>query len=565
MFTVVIIEKGGKKKRVQIAEDAAIIGREPGNDIVLAVGNVSKRHCRVTFLDGKFTVEDVGSTNGTYVNGRRIPGPTLVGAKDKVYVGEFIIMLDAGVDSGEVDEPSDAANLPSRPPPPPVPRPKTRRSAPPPPRPPERPTPHPAIAESFTSLSATEEAALPQVKSDFHFEGRSRSSSPAPRRQAPALSGRLEQLVDFVALEVSGVDRRNLPCRLDEASALKVRGVLRGMLSELLREGRLEEDENPHSLLMDAFLAIVDLGPISDILRDRTVVEALIIGPDDVNIRTGTGWGASSQRFESARDLVRAIRCLGAGLPGAVWDGLSGCARFRLESGALVVAQTAPLANPAVVRIHRFISERLDKKAGISSALRKEALSPIREGIAAGGRMAVAGNCFSLRMSLLADLIRLLPVDAFVAVVEDTPLLGVGGPLRVGLDGSALDRRLRKGHEDLISGAVQLRPDWLVVSGITWTEMPALLDACARRSAVIADIPLPDLDASGKGFCAGLLASGISVLPAEALAVFAAAFDWIVVAGQQGDGLPTIAKVYRLDESDGTPRIRELYTARDAP
>ena len=179
MFTVVIIEKGGKKKRVQIAEDAAIIGREPGNDIVLAVGNVSKRHCRVTFLDGKFTVEDVGSTNGTYVNGRRIPGPTLVGAKDKVYVGEFIIMLDAGVDSGEVDEPSDAANLPSRPPPPPVPRPKTRRSAPPPPRPPERPTPHPAIAESFTSLSATEEAALPQVKSDFHFEGRSRSSSPA--------------------------------------------------------------------------------------------------------------------------------------------------------------------------------------------------------------------------------------------------------------------------------------------------------------------------------------------------------------------------------------------------
>lgn len=56
-------------KRVGIGEDAVSIGRMPECDVVLADHNVSRRHAEVRRKDGGFVVVDLGSTNGTKVNG----------------------------------------------------------------------------------------------------------------------------------------------------------------------------------------------------------------------------------------------------------------------------------------------------------------------------------------------------------------------------------------------------------------------------------------------------------------------------------------------------------------
>ena len=56
-------------KRVSVGEDAVSIGRMPECDIVLADHNVSRRHAEVRRQDGGFVVVDLGSTNGTKVNG----------------------------------------------------------------------------------------------------------------------------------------------------------------------------------------------------------------------------------------------------------------------------------------------------------------------------------------------------------------------------------------------------------------------------------------------------------------------------------------------------------------
>ena len=100
-----IWEKGGGQARVVLDKPRNIIGRIQSNDIVLPKGNVSKRHLAITRLGRRIFIEDWGSAGGTYVNGRKICGPSLVSPSDKIYVGDFIIQLRAVDSSSGREEP----------------------------------------------------------------------------------------------------------------------------------------------------------------------------------------------------------------------------------------------------------------------------------------------------------------------------------------------------------------------------------------------------------------------------------------------------------------------------
>src|SRR5438874_10684120 len=96
MLTLIVTEKGGTPKRMEFDKDEVTVGRVPGNDIVLPKGNVSKRHSQVFRREGRFFVADLKSTNGTYLNGRRITTPSVIRPGDKIYVGDFVVIVDTG-------------------------------------------------------------------------------------------------------------------------------------------------------------------------------------------------------------------------------------------------------------------------------------------------------------------------------------------------------------------------------------------------------------------------------------------------------------------------------------
>src|SRR5271170_4351696 len=100
MFTIIISEKGGAERREAFDKNEINVGRVQGNDLMLPKGNVSKHHARLLFRDGRFIVTDLKSTNGTYVNGRKISQATIVREGDKIYIGDFVLRLETAAQAG---------------------------------------------------------------------------------------------------------------------------------------------------------------------------------------------------------------------------------------------------------------------------------------------------------------------------------------------------------------------------------------------------------------------------------------------------------------------------------
>jgi serine phosphatase RsbU (regulator of sigma subunit) len=87
----IVILKAGESTTHELSRDETVIGRHPECHIQIDSNMVSRKHARV-FRDGsRFLVEDLGSGNGTTVNGVRIVNPTPLSHDDRVKLGPILI------------------------------------------------------------------------------------------------------------------------------------------------------------------------------------------------------------------------------------------------------------------------------------------------------------------------------------------------------------------------------------------------------------------------------------------------------------------------------------------
>jgi pilus assembly protein CpaF len=110
VFSIIISEKGGAERRETFDKNEINVGRVQGNDLMLPKGNVSKHHARLLFRDGRFIVTDLKSTNGTYVNGRKIAQATIVREGDKIYIGDFVLRLETNGAGAAAQEPTSGGD-----------------------------------------------------------------------------------------------------------------------------------------------------------------------------------------------------------------------------------------------------------------------------------------------------------------------------------------------------------------------------------------------------------------------------------------------------------------------
>jgi pilus assembly protein CpaF len=509
MVILTLTEKGGEPRQLTFDKTEVTVGRVQGNDVVLPKGNVSKRHCRIYIQDGHFSVEDMKSTNGTYVNGRKISEATMVSTADKVYVGDFVIRVDNATPA-EIPTPAPPGNepgslstaLPRRPPPPPLPRntgsmrtldddmmeppPSRGRSSsarlnipPPPPPPAKRDTGrlHPAMQDDSLPPIPT------SMPADIDLDDESLSSQP-PRLNLPPLKA---------VLSVSDDDDRD-----EIPTSNRGRPSMGGDYPAWLRR----------AVEGDGVTAVYVTGAQVEVERQGRR-EPVNLSPNDT---------------DTLPDVLRAVA--GRGAPRPSID--APVVNVTLPDGSHLVAVFPPAAAQVCAALHR--APGLQKGLGelvSEGALSKEMMQVLEACSSTRRNVLVSGDRRAAE-ALLQALANTIASRFRVVVVADR----VGPPS----GSNAWIKLSAEPHNpDLLPAAIALRPDYLIVDVGAAATAADLLQECAvgqegvfaalaGRSATDALARLQALSGSTLGG-----ASGVREL-------IAGSFDLVAHASTMSDG-----------------------------
>ncbi len=88
-----VLEPAGLRGRAFALDEEITLGRAAGCQVPLDDAYASQVHARVFERDGHWYVEDLGSTNGTYLNRRRVAGPMVIKRHDRLQIGNTVLEL----------------------------------------------------------------------------------------------------------------------------------------------------------------------------------------------------------------------------------------------------------------------------------------------------------------------------------------------------------------------------------------------------------------------------------------------------------------------------------------
>ncbi len=103
--------------------DQLVIGRDSSSGVAINDAEISRKHARLNFQGGKYVIEDLGSTNGTFVNGQRLVSPVVLKSGDVVSLGEQIVLMYEALSGDPGETVISARKVPARPAPVPAPMP----------------------------------------------------------------------------------------------------------------------------------------------------------------------------------------------------------------------------------------------------------------------------------------------------------------------------------------------------------------------------------------------------------------------------------------------------------
>jgi pilus assembly protein CpaF len=592
-YAIVISEKGGQERREVFDKAEVTIGRVQGNDLLLAKGNVSKRHARIVCRDGRFIVTDLKSTNGSYVNGHRINQPTIIRESDKIYIGDFVIRIEgAGVAEG-IDRVSDVA--PSRPdrlatadrlasaePPANSDNSVAEESTGEPSKPAPRIVPptlasadRSALNRSSTGPGQQGAAPLPATmlnnyptvspaagpQNPMHELLLTPSKMPLPPLMS-LTSSRTSAVTPLAMLIDRLFDRINLDegdsfAPASEAKRTAVERVLR----EEIKGMQIPAGE-ADNMVRAAMREALSLGPLVELMDDNDVMEIRISRFDTISVvREGTGPATLPIGFSSEFSLRRAVGRM-AHESGIRWTPEPNSSlNVALPFGAHLTVLTMPGKNTvALIRKPRKADPSLSdlvKVESITPAIQSllQACLTARTNILLIG--PVGSGCHSLLSALTSETQK----SERVIVLNHLDLLT---PTR-GTSSSFVLPDLGQRGAQLVSTVASLRPDRLALCAFHGEVALAALDAIgAGIEGVIGIVRGPSTELGVQRLVTSMASARNGLNPETAASWLSASFEMVIEMERLDGDHKRVRRIAEVIGTDGSKlKLREIFGESD--
>lgn len=611
MFSVIISEKGGAERRESFDRTEINVGRVQGNDLMLPKGNVSKRHARLLYRDGRFIVTDLKSTNGTYVNGRKIAQATIVREGDKIYIGDFVLRVEMVAASGtpkpappttegagmtmppaaesEIPDPPfglrPPEKLPSLPP-----RADTRGNGqeishfpleqdpddafpvPSPPRVPRPSLSRPGTLSGPTSLvPQTPVAAPPQGPPSALFGPNTSASLPGPGARRPSLfteapdrthapppfAAHRAALVGLMERVNDAVDLTSLPDGETTGTlAREISQALHDRVASMKIAGELRDTQSD-ALILEARREIFELGPIGPMLDDEDVSEIQVLRHDYVVAMHGKKLVPSEVAFTSEQAVARVIRRLAmlSGKPLAEGELF---VERRLPRGARLTAVLPPASDQGHMLLIRK-PQRADLtledlvRSGTMSRTMSSVLSTC---IGARANILVTGAIGTGATSLIGALAGAGSTDDRVVVLQEDDELVFNQPHTISiLLGDTKDQGARA-----VQAAAKMHPDRLVVGSLVGHVASEVVEAISQGTdGVLAAVRAPTLRHAVARLTANIAGARVGGSPDTAREALASAFDLAIEVARQRDGRHRVMRVAELHNEGSSIIVQDVW------
>ena len=449
-FSVILTEKGAATQRLDFECEEITIGRVDENDICLPKGNISKKHTKIVVKDGKIIVLDLKSTNGTYVNGKKLAGPQVISPDDKVFIGDFILNVEPP-DLGPGVEPvlqdgDEAAEQPTMTPS----RPRyvgteaTRRDGDPPP-----PVAAPPPPKAPVIGLAGDYAATLQLAHD-----------------------RLIEALDLRRLDLERLGSDEL--------WKKTESTVRQIVTRMDQTGELDPHLDREELVQDVINEALGLGPLETYLADETVSEIMVNSPTQVYVERAGRLERVEKAFSSPQAVLGVLERIVAPL-GRHIDESSPLVDARLPDGSRVNAIIPPLAlKGPCITIRKFKRELLtsDDLIGFGSLTPKMAQF-LDTCVKVRRNLVISGGTGSGKTTLLNVLSGYIPAQERIVTIEDAAELQLPQEHWIQLEArpANIEGKGQITIRDLVRNTLRMRPDRIVVGECRGGEALDMLQA----------------------------------------------------------------------------------------
>ena len=435
MTLLTIYHEGAQPSVSELAAGDYVLGRGGRCRIRLDHPAVSERHALLSVRPDGCWIEDLDSSNGTFVNGEPIRRRTAVGGDAMAAIGPYLLAIRQGEEAPSASPAGEPAPPPaaSQPQPPPVPQ--AAEAAPPEP-PPSQPDPLAAQRRS--------------IKQQIHRE----------------VVERLD-LKRLSANRVGGEELRR-----------KAMDAIRQIVSEV--SDRLPAGIDPAGLVREIYNEALLLGPLEDLLADDTVTEIMVNGPDRIYVERGGRLQLSGTTFMDDSSVMAIIERIVSPL-GRRIDESQPYVDARLPDGSRVNAIIHPLSlvGPCIT-IRKFSKRPLfDRDLIRFGTLTPEMARFLQVCVLVRKNIIVSGGTGSGKTTLLNVIGNYLPPDERILTIEDAAELRLQQPHLIRLEARPpnIEGKGAITIRDLVRNALRMRPDRIIVGECRGGEALDMLQA----------------------------------------------------------------------------------------